>query len=81
MIFAIPVPTTPKIRMYITDCCTSATPVISKKPEKNKTANAGNVSTKKFPVEIVKGLKSDMYFLIRLTLVAYPKHAIITRIA
>ena len=70
IILAIPVPTTPRISMKRTECCTLSTAITSKKPEKNKTIKAGISKTKKFPVVILKGLKSDKYFLIRLTFVA-----------
>ena len=68
--FAIPVPTTPKIKIKRIECCVFSKTKISENPEKYKIKQAGSSITAKFPVEIVSGYKSDKYFLIKFTFIA-----------
>lgn len=68
--FAIPVPITPNIKINKTERCTFTKCITSKKPVKNKIKKAGKKRTVKFPVVILKGLKSDRNLLMRFTFIA-----------
>ena len=59
-----------RIESTISSTLSSHNTSTRKKPKKNKTSRAGNSITKKFPVVILSGLKSERYFLIKLTLMA-----------
>ena len=69
-ILAIPVPKIASMAINIIDLCVSGSEAISKKPEKQSTTTAGISIIVKFPVLIVKGVRSERYFFIRLTFVA-----------
>ena len=68
--FAIPVPTTPKIKMKRIECWVFSKTKTSENPEKYKIKQAGSNITAKLPVEIVSEDKSDKYFLIKFTFIA-----------
>jgi H+/gluconate symporter-like permease len=55
------VPTTPKIIINTTACCTFST-CITGKPVKYNIAKEGNSNTRKLPVVMLTGLKSDKNF-------------------
>jgi hypothetical protein len=61
-ILAIPVPTIPKIIINTTECCTFSTCITSEKPVKYNIAKEGNSNTRKLPVVMLTGLKSDKTF-------------------
>lgn len=67
---AIPVPITPKIKINQRECCTFSTWTTSAKSVKNKIPKAGKSNIKKFPVVMLKEVRSERYFLIRFTFVA-----------
>ena len=66
--FATQVPATASIPMKSMDVFTLGRCATSKKLELHKTTNAGTSNTAKFPTVILKGVKSERYFLIKFTL-------------